>query len=447
MPHTARMEAFVKTVCEQIRFKRARAGVARELMDHMCDQKQAYCWQGFEEAQAEKKAVEQMGDPVTVGMQMDLTHRPKPQWGLFVLTAALLLVGIGLQGALFGQGDPSGQLTVTLIAASLGVMGMVGAYFADYTVLARAPLVIYWIFLAVAFVHFACLPVVNGAGQRGTLLFLLFPAVFSGVAFHFRQKGYGGLLASYGLMALGVLACMRAFSMRLGVLILIVCLLLLTVMVGKGQFRVKKRWALPLLYLPVAGGCAVFAWGYWGRLMTAFSSEEGLGYLTTVTRQLISGAVLIGPGTTADSLARLPELDTSYVLTFLIVKFGWIPFFLVVGLFATFFGYAVFRCLRQTGLLARMTSTAILSTLLIETLFYLAANLGFLELSTLPLPLLSYGGTGLVLHMVLIGFLLSVFRCGSMEGPAPYVSQESGRVQVADGVLSIRFKGFKGPLK
>lgn len=66
-----------------------------------------------------------------------------------------------------------------------------------------------------------------------------------------------------------------------------------------------------------------------------------------------------------------------------------------------------------------MTSTAILSTLLIETLFYLAANLGFLELSTLPLPLLSYGGTGLVLHMVLIGFLLSVFRCGSMEGPAP----------------------------
>ena len=247
--------------------------------------------------------------------------------GAFVLTAALLLVGIGLQGALFGQGDPSGQLTVTLIAASLGVMGMVGAYFADYTVLARAPLVIYWIFLAVAFVHFACLPVVNGAGQRGTLLFLLFPAVFSGVAFHFRQKGYGGLLASYGLMALGVLACMRAFSMRLGVLILIVCLLLLTVMVGKGQFRVKKRWALPLLYLPVAGGCAVFAWGYWGRLMTAFSSEEGFGYLTTVTRQLISGAALVGPGTTADSLGRLPELDTSYMLTFLIVKFGWIPFF------------------------------------------------------------------------------------------------------------------------
>lgn len=178
--------------------------------------------------------------------------------------------------------------------------------------------------------------------------------------------------------------------------------------------------------------------------MTAFSSEEGFGYLTTVTRQLISGAALVGPGTTADSLGRLPELDTSYMLTFLIVKFGWIPFFLVVGLFAVFFGYAVLSSLRQTGLLARMTSTAILSTLLIETLFYLAANLGFLELSTLPLPLLSYGGTGLVLHMVLIGFLLSVFRCGSMEGPAPYVRQEPGRVQVADGVLSIRFKGFKG---
>lgn len=276
MPCTAKMEAFVKTVCDQVRFKRARAAIARELMDHMRDQKQAYCWQGLEEAQAEKKAVEQMGDPVTVGMQMDLTHRPKPQWGLFLLTAALLVVGIGLQGALFGQGDPSGQLSVTLIAAAVGVLGMAGAYFADYTVLARAPLAIYWIFLAVAFGHVVCMPIVNGAGQRGTLLFVLFPAVFSGVAFHFRQKGYGGLLASYGLMALGVLACMRAFNVRLGFLILIACLLLLTRMVIKGQFRVKKRWALPLLYLPVAAGCAVFAWGYWGRLMTAFSSEEGL---------------------------------------------------------------------------------------------------------------------------------------------------------------------------
>ena len=439
MPRGARMEAFVKTVCEQVGFKRAKPGIARELMDHMCDQQQAYLRQGMEEDEAEKRAVEQMGDPVTVGMQLDLAHRPKPQWGFFILTVGLLAAGIAVQGALFGQGD-SDRLFVTLIAAALGGLGMAAAYFADYTVLARAPMGIYGGLLAAALLLYVLFPAEGGEAQRGTLLFLLFPTAYAGIVFHYRKRGYGGLMISFGFLAAGVLFCMWCFRIRMGFLCLFSGLLLLTLAVVKGDYGVKKRWALPLLYLPVAAGCGVFAFGYWQRLMTAFSREEGLGYLTAVTRQLLEGAALLGPGATAGSLGRLPELHTDYLLTFLIVRFGWLPFFLVLGLLALFFGYAVVRCLRQRGGLARMTAAAVLSPLLIETGFYLAANLGWMELSSLPLPLLSYGGAGLVLHLVLIGFLLCVFRCGSMEGPPPLACQTHAWIQLADGVLSVRFR-------
>ena len=66
----------------------------------------AYLASGMTEYEAEEAAVEQMGDPVAAGMELDQVHRPKMAWGM-----------IGLAGALYF----AGFLVRFLVEAALGV--------------------------------------------------------------------------------------------------------------------------------------------------------------------------------------------------------------------------------------------------------------------------------------------------------------------------------------
>ena len=89
------IQSFLDVVAEQIRWKRARPVVTTELERHLEDQRDAFAEEGFENA--EELAVKEMGDPVTVGTELDRVHRPKPQWGIIALTIALGLVGVLLR--------------------------------------------------------------------------------------------------------------------------------------------------------------------------------------------------------------------------------------------------------------------------------------------------------------------------------------------------------------
>ena len=88
-------ETYTKKVCEQIRWKKARPAVAKEMENHLIDQRDAYIAAGDDASAATEKALLQMGDPVSVGAALDNTHKPAPQWGMLALVLALFLLGAG----------------------------------------------------------------------------------------------------------------------------------------------------------------------------------------------------------------------------------------------------------------------------------------------------------------------------------------------------------------
>ncbi len=69
MPEPDCIRAYLETAGEQIRWERARRVVIPELCQHLEDQRDAFAAQGREEA--ERLAVEEMGDPVSVGAELD----------------------------------------------------------------------------------------------------------------------------------------------------------------------------------------------------------------------------------------------------------------------------------------------------------------------------------------------------------------------------------------
>lgn len=72
---------YIETVTEQIRCKRARVPVAKELQDHLEDQIRDYRAEGMTAQEAETEAVRQMGDAVKTGMELDRLHRPRIEIG------------------------------------------------------------------------------------------------------------------------------------------------------------------------------------------------------------------------------------------------------------------------------------------------------------------------------------------------------------------------------
>ncbi len=88
---------FLDLVCREIRFKSIHQSITKELTGHIEDQKEAYIQQGLDEKSALIKAVEQMGDPVKVGKQLNQAHRPKTEWSIVATMAALVMLGGSIQ--------------------------------------------------------------------------------------------------------------------------------------------------------------------------------------------------------------------------------------------------------------------------------------------------------------------------------------------------------------
>ena len=91
------MHEYMSELTGQIRSKKARQEVAREIQNHIEDQAKAYENEGRTRDEALKEAVRQMGNPVEVGIDMDRIHRPRTNWMVLGLAGLLSLAGLLVQ--------------------------------------------------------------------------------------------------------------------------------------------------------------------------------------------------------------------------------------------------------------------------------------------------------------------------------------------------------------
>lgn len=91
-------ESYIRDVVEQIRCVRARDGIAKELSDHIEDQTAAYEERGVPYEDAVKRAVQEMGDPVEVGVELDRIHRPQTDYKLIGMVFLFHIAGFFIIG-------------------------------------------------------------------------------------------------------------------------------------------------------------------------------------------------------------------------------------------------------------------------------------------------------------------------------------------------------------
>lgn len=95
---------FLDTVEEQIAYKPLRGVLGRELEEHILDRMEEYEAGGASREEAEKQAVEDMGDPVVIGTELNEVHRIQKAPALTAVTFLLLLSG--LVGSVYMRWSP-----------------------------------------------------------------------------------------------------------------------------------------------------------------------------------------------------------------------------------------------------------------------------------------------------------------------------------------------------
>ena len=91
------MEEYLEKLLAQIRCKKARPYIAEEIRGHIESQIEDNIASGMTDQEAEKNAVEDMGNPVEVGILLDKVHKPQIAWRLLVIVGIMSLLGILLQ--------------------------------------------------------------------------------------------------------------------------------------------------------------------------------------------------------------------------------------------------------------------------------------------------------------------------------------------------------------
>lgn len=151
----------------------------------------------------------------------------------------------------------------------------------------------------------------------------------------------------------------------------------------------------------------------------------------------------LGLGNSVQKLFYLPEAHTDFVFAVMAEEFGLMGVLLVISLFAAFVTRAFMiarRAEARGNLFAAYVAYGIGVWLGLQSFINIGVNMGLLPTKGLTLPLMSYGGSSLIVVMAAIGLLLRIhYECSGNQAMPKSSSGESRkpRDNIAKDVRSL----------
>lgn len=205
------LEEYLSELGGQIRDDQARSFVEDEVRCHIMDQAEAYESDGMVREDALITAVREMGDPVSVGIDLDKIHRPHMDWRFLVYVFFISILNLGIQ-YLINRYMPlesdgsvvthfSGTSTITTF---VGLSTMLVMYRLDYTILAgRSRIAGLAYLIIIAILSGLCESYVNGGktwisiddlSVSSFALMTAFLPLFAGILYDYRGKGKSAIV-------------------------------------------------------------------------------------------------------------------------------------------------------------------------------------------------------------------------------------------------------------
>ncbi|RJR15559.1 putative lipid II flippase FtsW [Candidatus Microgenomates bacterium] len=134
-------------------------------------------------------------------------------------------------------------------------------------------------------------------------------------------------------------------------------------------------------------------------------------HIRQVLLALGSGGLFgVGIGKSRQKYEYVPEANTDSIFAIIGEEIGFVGAFVLIAIFM-FIAYRSFRVARRApDRFGRLLGTGIAAWFTIQTLINLGAMVALVPLTGVPLPLVSYGGSNLLMMMIGFGILLNISR-------------------------------------
>jgi cell division protein FtsW len=158
-----------------------------------------------------------------------------------------------------------------------------------------------------------------------------------------------------------------------------------------------------------------YRWARFVSFMDPWSDPQGSGYQTIQSLiALASGGTLgVGLGASRQKWSYVPNAHTDFIFSIIGEELGLVGSLTVVLLFAMLVYAGIRIALRAPDAFGRLLAAGIVGWFGVQALVNLGAVSGLLPITGVPLPLVSFGGSSLVVCLAAVGILVSVGRSGS----------------------------------
>lgn len=411
------IKSYLERVGGQIRWKRAKAPLLRELEGHIQDRRDSLIEKGVEPSEAERRAVCEMGDPEETGLELDRIHRPRPNRALMGCAAAMLLLGLLLTWCV---GDRETYFARMLIYAAIGMAAMAAGYFLDYTLLAKMPSAVFFGLCGVCMVF----PMTgNRFMSTAAQICYVLPLLYSVIVYRSKDR----TKKDTQMIILGYVLCLisAVFSHHWITMVIytaIVCGGMLIYASRKGWLRSGVCLTAALtLGIPAVSYiliCLSARISYMKRLEAVVfpqSDPNGMGWTTVRLREILHTARFIGEGASGGEalenfLSPNQLVSVEYTLAAAMHKYGIIVAVAVAALVIAVSIIMIRGIKRQTCSFGAIIALTAGLGFAVRTVGYFACNLGFNLIHFEGIPLFSYCGKLMIPDMFVVGLVLSVFR-------------------------------------
>ncbi|MCM3716460.1 FtsW/RodA/SpoVE family cell cycle protein [Alkalihalobacillus oceani] len=432
---SSNFEEFLTKVTSKVKAKEARSMIKKELIHHLQELSHSFQQKTASKEEADERAIQEMGNPFTLGENLNRLHRPKIDWlliALFVIIAGNSFLPL-IHGNLAMSLPSTFYFSRQAIWLTLAVVAIVAFLFFDYRKLKNY----WWLFYgsglilllytylfglmklnAVRWISIAGMSVDSSA----IALFLFFLA-WAGI---FHNINTFNSWKKQALLVMLFWAPILLYMMLPHIVLSIIyCFCILAMFACS---HVQKKLALTLVATNLLMGILLLSTTplasnseYHLKRLSDFMNPEtdpnGVGYIYILVGDILSQAGWLGNGFSNHFISRLPAAHTDYVFPFLVYSFGWafgIALCLILLLFIVRISRNAFKTKDRYGRLLVIGGAALIA---VPTCWNILMGIGFVPIMEVSLPFISYGGSMLLVNSGILGLILSVYRRKDLVNP------------------------------
>lgn len=204
----------------------------------------------------------------------------------------------------------------------------------------------------------------------------------------------------------------------LGTAVLIGMWMLILLFIGGvnlGQLIVLLGLITPAVYYLISH--TAYRLHRWWTFLNPWEDPQGFGFQIIHSFLAFGSGGLsgVGLGNSKQKLFYLPEPHTDFILAIIAEEIGFIGVSILVILFALVVIRGIKIALHAPGLFGTYLALGISCMLAVQVLVNMGVVMALLPTKGLTLPLISYGGSSLVINLIGIGILMNISR-RSLDG-------------------------------